>query len=99
MKIYAEIENEIPVLFVEGSIKSGNSDSLDEALEKMIKISKNFIVDLSKCELLTSAGVRVIIKNLAYVEKRDGDFSLRKPQKEVLNVLNLTGTSKIIEII
>ena len=58
MEITEAVENEQVTLYIEGEIDGTNADEFEEQLRAAADKTENLVVDLSKLEYISSAGLR-----------------------------------------
>lgn len=88
-----------PVVFaLEGRLDTNTSPQLEEYVGDLYaKDINDIVVDMEKCEFVSSAGLRVIVA----MQKRaavDGSLVFRNVQPEVKDVFEMTGFDKILTI-
>lgn len=90
-------QEEAPYTFaLEGRLDTNTSPQLEEFAGKLYsKGIKDIAVDMSKCEFVSSAGLRVIVA----MQKRattGGSLVFRNVIPEVMEVFEMTGFEKIL---
>lgn len=96
MQTNVEITNSSAVAFVEGSINSANAAEFGEALAGLPGDAESVVLDVTKLEYISSAGLRVLLS----LKKRCKSKSFRVvgANSEVMDVFHMTGFSDIMEI-
>jgi anti-anti-sigma factor len=96
MEIKISEEGTRTLIELEGRLDTNTSPQLEEALNGLFSKGKNeLLVDLAKCDFVSSAGLRVIVA----AQKRvmaGGSLAFRNVQPEVMDVFEMTGFSKIL---
>ena len=86
------------VLALEGRLDTNTSPQLEEFAGGLYDKGVNdIVVDMAKCDFVSSAGLRVIVA----MQKRataGGSLVFRNVQQEVLDVFEMTGFSTILTI-
>lgn len=99
MKITVREMKRADLLEVEGRVDSSTVSELDEALnERIDQGTVNLVVDLSKVDYMSSAGLRALVSALKRVKNDGGDLRLCAPSERVREVLELAGLDSIFEI-
>jgi len=78
-------------LTAQGRITTSNADTLEKALNEALE--KDFdlvILDMFKVALLTSTGIRVILKTYRAAVSKNKKFQIASPSEAVRNVLGLS---------
>ena len=89
------------VLLIEvaGRVDSTTADQLGKALNDAIDAGQNQIVlDLSKVEYMSSAGLRELVSALKRLQRGRGDLRLAALSERVEEVLELAGLDEIFKI-
>ena len=80
------------MITVEGRIDSTNASELDDVLKETINEGSNsLVVNLSKVEYMSSAGLRALVSALRECKKKRGDLVISDPSARVSEVLELAG--------
>lgn len=99
MNINVSMRENITLVEVSGRIDSMNANQLGEALSGEINSGHNHMVlDLSKVEYMSSAGLREIVSALKKVRNNTGDVRLAQPSARVREVLEMAGLDTIFQI-
>jgi anti-sigma B factor antagonist len=84
---------------VSGRIDSTNAAQLGDALNGQIEAGRHqLVVDLSRVDYISSAGLRELVAALKRVKTVNGDLRLATPSDRVREVLNLAGLDTIFQI-
>lgn len=82
-----------------GRIDSTNASQLSDALNEQIDAGRYYlVVDLSKVDYISSAGLRELVAALKRVKLSNGDLRLATPSDRVKEVLSLAGLDAIFQI-
>lgn len=96
MQIVTKEEGTPTVFALEGRLDTNTSPQLEEyAGELYGKGVTDIVVDMSACDFVSSAGLRVIVA----MQKRatvSGSLKFRGVQPEVMDVFTMTGFDKIL---
>ncbi len=93
--------DEPPVILIrlEGSLLRHEDTDLELLVGELLdKNCKKFILDFNRMEFIDSAGIGLIIKLAAIIEKRFGNLQLCNPQNNVRNVFNMLGIESRFKI-
>ena len=84
---------------VSGRIDSTNAAQLGDALTGQIEAGRHqLVVDLSRVDYISSAGLRELVAALKRVKTVNGDLRLATPSDRVREMLNLAGLDTIFQI-
>lgn len=89
--------NKTIIIFVEGGIDSSNSGQFESFIKKEIKDFEDIVFDLNKCEYISSAGLRVLLKVCKYLNGV-GEVSVINASESIRSVLEMTGFTKIMKV-
>ena len=83
-------------VFVDGFIETDTAEQFGNYIKKIHteNLDKKIIIDFSKVEMITSAGIRYLIM----FQKEKYNFELTNVSREVFTVFKLTGVEGIIDI-
>ena len=98
MEIVVKQEGTPFVFALEGHLDTTTSPQLDEYASSLAaKGIKDIVVDMAKCEFVSSAGLRVIVA----MQKRaavEGSLKFTGVVPDVMDVFEMTGFDKILTI-
>ncbi|MCB9454986.1 MAG: STAS domain-containing protein [Anaerolineaceae bacterium] len=98
LDINVSIEQQITLVEVSGRIDSMNAHQLGESLSGEIDNGHiHLVLDLSKVDYMSSAGLREIVSALKKVQGQ-GDVRLAQPSPRVREVLEMAGLDSIFRI-
>ena len=91
------IEEGKPTVFaLVGRLDTNTSPQLEEFAGELFESGKmDIVVDMNECDFVSSAGLRVIVA----MQKRvvnNGSLVFRNVQSDVMDVFEMTGSSKIL---
>ena len=91
------IDEGTPYVFsLEGRLDTNTSPQLEAFAEKLYgEDVSNIVIDMSKCEFVSSAGLRVIVAMQKHVSA-GGSLVFRGVVPEVMDVFQMTGFDKIL---
>ena len=96
MEIKAIDEGKPYVFALEGRLDTNTSPQLEEYAGKLYEKSINdIVVDMSKCEFVSSAGLRVIVAMQKHAAA-GGSLVFRGVVPEVMEVFEMTGFNNIL---
>lgn len=91
MKVTESIDNNIAILEVEGSIDSKTAPEFEKTALSAINSQAQVIIDLTKVEFLSSAGLRVLLMIYRQIKARSGKVVLVGVSEEIQEVMSNTG--------
>ncbi len=84
---------------VSGRVDSTNATQLGDALNGQIDAGRyHLVLDLSRVDYISSAGLRELVSALKRVKKSSGDLRLATPSERVREVMDLAGLDTIFQI-
>lgn len=82
---------------VTGEVDMATSPELEAALERT-RADANVVVDLTRCDFLDSAAIRVLLAGIARSRSAGGSMSLVAPDARIRRVLEIAGVDATIPI-
>lgn len=90
MTVIQKNDNSKITIIPEGWLNSESSPQLEEII-KQIESAKELVIDFEKVEYISSAGIRVLLVAHNKAKEINAGFSLLHVNREVMNILMLTG--------
>ena len=91
----SEYNNNILTVYLEGSIDSNNSPLVEREILSLIDgNTTTVILDASKLDYISSAGLRVVLK----IKKLVNNTSLIEVNNDVYNIFDMTGFTELLEV-
>ena len=90
-------DNELLTIKLEGRLDTNTAPALEAVINEELTDVKKLVFDLEGLEYISSAGLRVILlahKKMAAV----GEFEIQNVCSDVMEVLEITGFSNILNI-
>ncbi len=97
MEINLTNENGILTLQVDGNIDTLTSSELENTLRANWDNATQIVIDFEKVPYISSAGLRVIIATYKKMQAQ-GSFMIKNLNKDVLEVFQMTGFDKFLNI-
>jgi anti-anti-sigma factor len=98
MDIREEMQGSVCVAIARGRLDASASAAFTERMEKLIVKSPRLLVDFAEVDFVSSAGLRAILSTTKKTKALGGVFALCAVQRPVLEVLDITGFTPMIEI-
>ena len=96
MQIVVKEEGKPTVIALEGRLDTNTSPQLEQfASELYDKGISDIVVDMSQCEFVSSAGLRVIVAMQKHATV-NGSLAFRDVQPDVMDVFTMTGFDNIL---
>ncbi len=96
MNINKTINGGAAVLEIDGWLDTQTAPELEETLDSLDGSIKELTIDMSKLEYISSAGLRQIV---AAHKKMSGSLTLKNLSPEIMDVFNMAGFSKKLNIV
>ena len=96
MNINKTIEGASAVLAIDGWLDTQTAPELAAALDELDASVTELTIDMSALEYISSAGLRQIV---AAHKKMDGKLTIKNVSAEIMDVFNMTGFSKRLNIV
>jgi anti-anti-sigma factor len=99
MEISGESVGDVSVVTARGRLDGAASGPFAERIQSLIVTDKpKLLIDFSGVDFVTSAGLRAVLTILKRVKAHNGAFALCNVQKQVREVLDITGFAGMIDI-
>ena len=85
------------VIEVSGRLDTVTAPSLDTSINECIEYTKNLVLDLSKLEYISSAGLRVLLSAQKKMQKI-GSMKVKNDCEEIMEIFEMTGFADILVI-
>ena len=96
MEITTREEGNRTVVTLVGRLDTNTSPQLEECANDLFEHGKNnILVDMEKCDFVSSAGLRVIVAMQKHV-MTDGSLAFANVQPDVMDVFDMTGFAKLL---
>ena len=98
MATRSQIEGDVCIVTPEGQLDALTGPALSDLFQEKLKAHKNLIIDFSKLEFLSSAGLRVLLSTVKDARRIGGDLRLTGVKEDVGKVLSVSGFDRILKI-
>lgn len=89
----------VTLVEVSGRVDSMNASQLGDALASEVENGNTqLVLDLSKVDYMSSAGLRELVASLKKVKRASGDLRIAQPSERVREVLEMAGLDTIFHI-
>lgn len=96
---YSELDNGIRLIKLIGALDMNGTYSIEiEFVRQCVGANVRVIVDLSRVNYLSSIGIPMLINTAKSIANQGGKMALLNPQRNVSEVLEITGIPQIIPI-
>lgn len=85
-------------LDVEGKVDTVTAPELQNAILKAFQKSSNVILNINDVAYMSSAGLRALLLGQKTAQSKGGSFKVVNVQDTVMQVLNMSGFAKILNI-
>ena len=86
-------------LLLEGRLDAVTSPETEEVFLQMAERFEKLILNMEKLQYISSAGLRVLKQTYMATVKRNGELELSHVNKLVMEVLEMTGFSGLLNIV
>ncbi|MDX1663547.1 MAG: STAS domain-containing protein [Candidatus Promineifilaceae bacterium] len=98
LDVNTETLRRVDLITVSGRVDSNTAHELEERLqESMDKGRCNLVLDMSRVEYLSSAGLRILVSTLRHCKRKGGDVRIALPSERVSEVMALAGLDTLFE--
>lgn len=87
------------ILHVEGRLDATSSPLLEERLSELIANNElHLLIDFSKVDYLSSAGMRLMLSNTKKQQAKKGSLVFYNLSEDVMEIIKMAGFEKILSI-
>jgi anti-anti-sigma factor len=98
MEITQRVEDGITVVQPDGRIDTEAAEQLDQVLQAALASSHKIVVDMSKVEYISSAGLRSLAAVLVKCRDEGGDMKLAGLNERVTRVFKIIGFDLLMSV-
>ena len=98
MELSTHIEDSKATIEVVGKLSVATAPDLESIITGLDEAVKDFDIDLSGLEYISSAGLRVLVSTQKLALQRGGSMRLLHPIDDVMEVFEMTGLADVMEI-
>ena len=98
MDIKTTVEGTSATFAVEGKLTVQTAPDLEAAIDAAPVEAADLAIDLTEVDYVSSAGLRVFVAAQKLAMKRGGTFRLLHPREDVMEVLEMTGLSEVLDV-
>jgi len=99
MNINVRTESDITIVSLDGRMDWKTLSEFSGTVAQMVDTgSKNVLLDFSKMEYMSSAGIRALIEAMQTVEKGGGKIAICSPNTTVLELFKVVQLDKVMKI-
>lgn len=92
IKIHEERKGKASIFYLVGRLDSSTSPEVEKKIDEQLSQDiLHIILDLTKLDYISSAGLRILVHCHKVLEKRGGRILLAGVQKPIENILYVTG--------
>lgn len=96
MTVKKTVEGNKALLEIDGWLDTQTAPELGEALDALDSSVTELTIDMNALEYISSAGLRQIV---AAHKKMDGNLTIKNVSAEIMDVFNMSGFSKRLNIV
>ena len=85
-------------LIVEGRVDTNTSPQLQQAILSAFQKSKDVVIDFLNVPYISSAGLRALLIGQKTATSKGGSMKVTNVSETVMNILEMSGFSKILKI-
>ena len=98
LDVNTETLKRVNLITVSGRVDSNTAHELEEQLQESIDQGRcNLVLDMSRVEYLSSAGLRILVSTLRSCKRKGGDVRIALPSERVSEVMALAGLDTLFE--
>ncbi|MDX2191015.1 MAG: STAS domain-containing protein [Bacteroidota bacterium] len=100
MKLTSEKSNSFIIISLDGDLDASSSLMLDSAINNALEQNeKKIVIDCTKLDYVSSAGIGVFISYLNDFESKQVYFALMNVKSNIITTLQILGLEKLVPVI
>lgn len=100
LQVNSKDVEDIHVIYIDGYLDAHTASDFESSIERAVKESKvKIIINLEKCEYISSAGLGVFMGFLEEIREQEGDIKISNASEKVYKVFDLLGFPNIFTIV
>lgn len=97
MNINTKTENKTAIIFIDERLDTLTAPALEAEIKSQADACEKIILDLSALEYISSAGLRTLVAAHKLMSAKGG-FVIKSANKNVMEILNMTNLSSVLNI-
>ena len=98
MEIKATTRDEVTIVELSGNLDANTAPQAEEEIIPLILPDCRLVLDMSECQYVSSAGLRLLLTIVKRVKANEGgQWCLASVSEEVMDVMEMTGFAKFFE--
>jgi len=93
MEITTTVKDGVSIISIAGSIDSNTAAQAQEQILPLIEPKCCLVLDLGKCDYISSAGLRVLLMTAKQLAAKNGQWAFAGLSEEIKDVMDMTGFS------
>ena len=90
-------KDEVVIVMPDSQLDTNTSPEAEKMLMEQIDAGETrIVIDFSKTDYMSSAGLRVILKTATLLQEKDGGFALCNGNEQIVEVLEISGFLEIV---
>jgi len=98
MNVNIKTDENIVIISIEGSIDSKTAGDLQSQIMEKVSETNNVLLDLTKVDYVSSAGLRVLLMIYRQIKSKNGKVILVGVSEEIRDVMSMTGFINFFEM-
>jgi anti-anti-sigma factor len=86
------------IAILNGRLDTSTAPAAEVKILEMLTSAGKVCADMAQVSYVSSAGLRVLLRAAKDAKKAGGFFSIASPQPSVIEVLNISGFNKVLQI-
>ena len=100
LEVRTKDDENIHIIYVDGYLDAHTATHFESSIEAAVKANKvRIIINLEKCEYISSAGLGVFMGFLEEIRELEGDIKISNASEKVYKVFDLLGFPNIFTIV
>jgi len=96
--ITVEEEGDVHIATIDGRIDASTTPVIEKKLAGLLEASKKVLIDFSKVDYLSSAGLRLLLSSTKKMQAKEGKIGFFGMTDDVMEIIQMAGFERILQI-
>jgi anti-sigma B factor antagonist/stage II sporulation protein AA (anti-sigma F factor antagonist) len=88
----------VKCVYLEGRLDAVSTPVLEGKLAKLLEVSDRLLIDFSKVDYLSSAGLRLLLSSTKKMKAKEGRLAFSGMGEDVIDIIQMAGFERILNI-
>lgn len=95
MDVQVQEKENVTVIYLDGKLDGNAAPLVQEKIMTHVLAGCRLVIDLSKCDYISSAGLRILLMIAKQLAREGGKWGLSSASPEIIDVMDMTGFNSL----